>query len=297
MIESEYLEIKNMIQDFRNKLQSVQNKLDKRIIIFIDELDRCNPIYTIKTLEVIKHFFGIPNIIFVLSTDKAQIENSVRKIFGINEGQENGYLRKFIDVEFQLPKYNSKEFITIHLLKIWNKIEFFIKNNRYYNYKNKPTLPEETIYLVDLIFNITNLFKNFSLRDIEKFFTRLELTLDTLSEQDVLLIEPCILLNILLMHSIEECDNYINNIDTDFNNVINQAILPCWKGLLFDSFLCQIEKFNERGSAGANTVTSNAVSLSDFLDNTISKKLDEQEKYLKDYYLKIRYIHCFEPYN
>lgn len=124
-----------MIQDFRNKLQSVQNKLDKRIIIFIDELERCNPIYTIKTLEVIKHFFGIPNIIFVLSVDKAQIENSVRKIFGINEGQENGYLRKFIDVEFQLPKYNSKEFITIHLLKIWNKIEFFIKNNRYYNYK------------------------------------------------------------------------------------------------------------------------------------------------------------------
>ena len=64
MIKSEYIELKGEMQEFKSKLTSIQTKLNKKIIIFVDELDRCHPMYTIKTLEIIKHFFGIPNIIF-----------------------------------------------------------------------------------------------------------------------------------------------------------------------------------------------------------------------------------------
>ena len=40
---------------------------EKPLIFIIDELDRCRPDYAVSILEQIKHFFSIPNIIFVLS--------------------------------------------------------------------------------------------------------------------------------------------------------------------------------------------------------------------------------------
>lgn len=52
MLDSEYMQLKAEIKTFRDKLQNIQKKLKKKIIIFIDELDRCHPMYTIKTLEV-----------------------------------------------------------------------------------------------------------------------------------------------------------------------------------------------------------------------------------------------------
>lgn len=293
LTESEYLELKSKIQDFKMILQSIQEKLDKKIIIFIDELDRCHPIYTIKTLEVIKHFFGIPNIIFVLAVDKIQIENSVRTIYGINKGEENGYLRKFIDVEFQLPEYNSKEFIAIHLLKIWNKIENFINKGKYYHYKRRNNFDDESIELCDFMFTLTNLFK-LSLRDIEKLFMRIELTLDTLSENDVLLIEACIVFNVLAIYNTEDLDHYIDATGTGKIQDLNNVILPYWKGLFLNSYKREIDNFYRIGSTSLGTITSNAIDLNNFLQNTISNNIIEQEEYLRDYPMKIKFINNFQ---
>ena len=58
MVESEYIELKNLIQDFRKDLKSIQEKLNKKVIIFVDELDRCNPMYTIKTFLVSLIFYS-----------------------------------------------------------------------------------------------------------------------------------------------------------------------------------------------------------------------------------------------
>ena len=182
MIDSEYKELKNEIKNFKIKLQNLQEKLGKKIIIFVDELDRCNPMYAIKTLEIIKHFFGIPNIIFVLSIDKKQIENAVRKIFGINIGEENGYLRKFIDIDFQLPDTSMKQIIQFNLNTTMSKIEHFIEEDRYYNsnlqnnidmlsYSQDIDSNKEFEYLVHLILQVVEVLR-FSIRDIEKYFMR-----------------------------------------------------------------------------------------------------------------------------
>lgn len=195
--KSEYLEVKNEIQKLKNNLELIPQQLGKKIIIFVDELDRCNPIYAIKTLEIIKHLFGISNIIFVLSVDKKQLENSVKRIFGTNDGDVNGYLRKFIDVDFQLPDTSNEQLIHYHLHNSWNKIDKFVKSNRYFNYNLQhnsvsyatyqvPDYEKEQMYLSSFIAKIIVILK-FSARDIEKFFMRFNLFLDILSEKDVLL--------------------------------------------------------------------------------------------------------------
>lgn len=301
MIYSEYKELKNEIKNFRNKLKNIQEKLGKKIIIFVDELDRCNPMYAIKTFEIIKHLFGISNIIFVLSIDKTQIENSVRRIFGTNEGEVNGYLRKFIDVDFQLPDSFNEQLIHYHLDNLWDKIDKFVKSDRYYNYNLQRYIDsfgyprdmevnQEQKFLSHLISNITSIL-NFSARDVEKYFMRFNLFLDVLSEKDVLLIEPCLLLNALAMVNMDEFDNYIHNKQLTEYLEINK-ILPLWNGLFLEGYKEEIRNYTSNLSANNNPKTQNVLQLNGYLKQ-ISNSIDEKELYLQKYPDKIKFIQNF----
>ena len=301
MIDSEYIELKSEIKDFKNRLKNIQEKLNKKIIIFIDELDRCHPMYTIRTLEIIKHFFGIPNIIFVLSVDKKQIENSVRQIFGVNMGEENGYLRKFIDIDFQLPTPSMEQLAYYNLTQIWHKFDRFINNHRYYTYNMqfRPIYPailpvldyeHDQVYLSSLISEIANRL-NFSLRDLEKFFMRLSLTVDILTKEDILFLEPIILFNFLALNNIEEIDNYVN---LNSSNIIIQIknILIIWNGI-FKSYKQNLIDFQEQGFAKENTARDNVLKINNLLNKVLSDDLNAQEKYIQNYPNKIKFISNF----
>jgi len=96
-------ESKNQILQFKNLLSEIVKELnsDFPLILFIDELDRCRPTYAIELLERIKHIFGIENVVFVLSTDKTQLSQSIKVLYG--DIDTDNYLRRFIDLEFNLP--------------------------------------------------------------------------------------------------------------------------------------------------------------------------------------------------
>ncbi len=301
MLESEYLELKNLIKEFRNKLKSIQERLDKKIIIFIDELDRCNPMYTIKTLEAIKHFFGIPNIVFVLAVDKTQIENSVRTIFGVNIGEENGYLRKFIDVEFNLPEPQTELFVKHRIKDIWIKFEKFLNSDHYYNFHLQRKIDsfgfergmdteQEQNYLTNIICKIAELL-NLSLRDLEKFFVRLDLSLDIHSDSDLFLVEPCIIFNLLLIKDFKLFDDYIKNQGEVAHKI--DVIVPGWNGLFADLFRTII---GNPGGTFADKLKEKVENLrlliGKFTQVEIAESL-KQERYLQSYPLKIKFINNF----
>ena len=75
----------------------------KPLVYFVDELDRCCPTFAVKVLERIKHLFDIPNVVFVLSIDKWHLECSVKGFYGNDEIDAGEYLRRFIDIEYNLP--------------------------------------------------------------------------------------------------------------------------------------------------------------------------------------------------
>ncbi|MGX6592751.1 KAP family P-loop NTPase fold protein [Cetobacterium ceti] len=95
---------------FKKKLEEFQNKTDKKIIFFIDELDRCRPTFAIETLEIIKHLFCVQNYNFILSWDLEQLSYSIGTIYGANMNT-GGYLRRFIDFEYSLPKISTFDYI------------------------------------------------------------------------------------------------------------------------------------------------------------------------------------------
>ncbi|RXJ82437.1 P-loop NTPase fold protein [Arcobacter sp. F2176] len=105
----QYQESKKSISKFKESLQEFTNDIkestEKPLVIFIDELDRCRPDYTIGVLETIKHFFNTKNIIFILAVDRKALKNSVASVFSSEINVDN-YLRKFVDISLNLPVRN-----------------------------------------------------------------------------------------------------------------------------------------------------------------------------------------------
>lgn len=75
---------------------------DKPLVIIIDELDRCKPLFAIELLESVKHIFDVKNIIFVFALDMDQLSHSIRCVYG--EGMDAcGYLCRFFDYISKMP--------------------------------------------------------------------------------------------------------------------------------------------------------------------------------------------------
>lgn len=79
----------------------------QKLVIFIDELDRCRPNFAIEILERIKHYFNDDRIIFVASINREQLIHSISKFYGINF-DSTGYLDKFFDRNVYLPKIDTR---------------------------------------------------------------------------------------------------------------------------------------------------------------------------------------------
>ena len=97
----------NLIQSFRDLLSSIPAKLEgsegKPIVVILDELDRCRPTFAVDAVEKIKHLFSVQNVVFVLVLNKAQLEQSVKIVYG-QELDAHTYLQKFINLETRIPK-------------------------------------------------------------------------------------------------------------------------------------------------------------------------------------------------
>jgi hypothetical protein len=75
----------------------------QKIVVVVDELDRCRPDYALAVLETIKHFFTVPNVHFVLGVNLTELQNSVRGRYGSGTNAES-YLQKFITLKMTLPE-------------------------------------------------------------------------------------------------------------------------------------------------------------------------------------------------
>lgn len=98
--------------DFINALDKITPKNENKIIVLIDELDRCNPTFAIELLERIKHFFNSNKYLFIFTINSKQLISSVKKIYG-DGFKESGYFRRFFDYEFYLPQPDISEYFEI----------------------------------------------------------------------------------------------------------------------------------------------------------------------------------------
>ncbi|MBB4726356.1 P-loop NTPase fold protein [Xanthomonas arboricola] len=107
-----HTELLSKLEEARDLLlgqDSTGNFGGRKVVVLIDELDRCRPSYAVKLLERIKHFFDIRGYVFVIATDERNLHDAVKSLYGAAvDGEE--YLRRFFDLELYLPAPSTKQF-------------------------------------------------------------------------------------------------------------------------------------------------------------------------------------------
>lgn len=99
-------DLHNQVSEF---MSSLLPERGNRLVIFIDELDRCNPAFAVKLLERIKHYFNNESITFVFSVNIEQLQHTIRSCYG-GEFDGAGYLERFFDFRVDLPPANFDGF-------------------------------------------------------------------------------------------------------------------------------------------------------------------------------------------
>lgn len=108
------------ILEFRSHFADVLEEMDKTLVVFIDNLDRCLPDVAIETLEAIRLFLFLDGTVFIIAADEDMIRNSVQKHYGgINNQHVTDYLDKLIQVPLKVPLLGIREvqaYITLLLI-------------------------------------------------------------------------------------------------------------------------------------------------------------------------------------
>lgn len=118
-------EIRNNLKSFQDDFKDLLEKTKiKKLVVFIDELDRCSHDTILETLEAIRLFLFAPGTSFILGADERQVMYAVRKRFPEIEGNHidigKEYLEKMIQYPIKIPQLGIKEveyYITCLLFK------------------------------------------------------------------------------------------------------------------------------------------------------------------------------------
>lgn len=163
----EYIgEDKNSIYTVIQEVKDYINSNEEKIIILVDEIDRCLPQYGVKTLERLYLLFkDAPNFVIVIANDKSKMEISIEKAFGYKS--IDNYLEKFIDYVLKITNEGYND-IWDHPLVIHGCIKYFFFD---YIYEKK----SEEIHASILIYVIFGyLIATKTMRYIEKLAKKRE---------------------------------------------------------------------------------------------------------------------------
>jgi predicted KAP-like P-loop ATPase len=148
---------KASLENFRISLQEFCALQEKPVVFFIDELDRCRPTFAVRLIERIKHFFDVPNLVFVLLLNRDQLQSAVKGVYGA-ETDAAAYLGKFVHMFLKLPK--SAEATGNHSNANWRYLN---KLAEHYKFERSQPL-EEFISSFSVVASLMKM----SLRDLER---------------------------------------------------------------------------------------------------------------------------------
>ena len=119
-----YVENQFLIRDFRMKLRDKFEELvkgirtegygDRRLVFFIDDLDRCLDDQALKMLEALKLYLNLAGCVFFLGLNREAMESALRSHYPDLDTRAD-YLDKIIQLPFHLPPIdadNRKQFVS-----------------------------------------------------------------------------------------------------------------------------------------------------------------------------------------
>jgi len=118
------MEIKIQMEKIRN----LEDK-DYRIVIFIDDLDRCSPEKALEVLESIKLFLDMEGFLFVLGLSHKTVTQLISHSYKTTGIKGEDYIKKIIQIPIKIPSWSKESIVNL----IENKISFKL-NTEYTNF-------------------------------------------------------------------------------------------------------------------------------------------------------------------
>ncbi|WP_288739801.1 P-loop NTPase fold protein [uncultured Rheinheimera sp.] len=107
------LEYRKAKESFHQCVEKLASELsaNKKIVVVIDELDRCKPSFALEVLESMKHLLNAKGLVFVLTYHRDLLCGLIRHEFGADI-DANMYLHKFVNHDLVLPTQKIKDSTT-----------------------------------------------------------------------------------------------------------------------------------------------------------------------------------------
>lgn len=107
-------QLRRGVREFRKDFTELLEETKvKRLVVIVDDLDRCTPDTVIETLEAIKLFLFVPNTAFIIGADERLIRYAVRRRFPELPGERadvgRDYLEKLIQFPVRIPALGRGE--------------------------------------------------------------------------------------------------------------------------------------------------------------------------------------------
>lgn len=144
-----------------------QNGEAMRLIIVVDELDRCRPDYAVQFMETLMHVFEVDHVTFVVAVNMEQLQHTVMGIYG--SGFDGlGYLERFFDIRLSLPSGSRREFV-----------ENSVEHSRLAQFfgSDLPSDPASTNITASALLIYMFTHSSISLREIQKALRHLQIML------------------------------------------------------------------------------------------------------------------------
>lgn len=101
-------QIEELQDNFYKLVQSACKDGNGRVVVFIDDLDRLQPVHAVELLEVLKIFVDCENCVFVIAIDTSVVFQGIREKYGhdISDSKAQSFFDKIIQLPFKMPVAN-----------------------------------------------------------------------------------------------------------------------------------------------------------------------------------------------
>jgi P-loop ATPase len=124
-IKSEELLQIPSLEETRQKLEEALGKLEKKIVVIIDDIDRLTNNQIREIFQLVKQVANFPNIVYLLSMDRDIVCEALNHVQQIN-GHE--YLDKIIQIPIEIPTLRKIKLENVLFSKLDSVLESYSEN-------------------------------------------------------------------------------------------------------------------------------------------------------------------------
>ena len=117
------------IEEIRKEFEEILKQLKVKLVVLVDDLDRCLPETAISTLEAMRLLLFVEQTAFIIAADEQMIRNGVRAHFnGVELSDElvTSYFDKLIQVPIKIPHLGIAE-VKVYIVLLFMELE--VKRN------------------------------------------------------------------------------------------------------------------------------------------------------------------------